>query len=96
MASATGTVTIDFGAFPGSNTATVTVSGQGSILATSNVEAFFMAESTVDHTANDHKFAALLAQLVCSVPVAATGFDIDAVSTEKLQGTFKLRWVWAD
>lgn len=96
MASASGTVTIDFGAFPGSNTAVVSVVGQGSIAATSSAEAFLMAETTSDHTVNDHKYAALLVQLICSVPVAATGFDIIALCAEKMQGTFKLRWVWAD
>lgn len=38
MATGTGTATIDFGAFPGSNEASIAVTGQGSILATSKAE----------------------------------------------------------
>lgn len=96
MASATGTATVDFGSFPGANVATVTVTGQASISSTSHVEAFFMAETTADHTVNDHRYVAFLAKPVCTVPIASTGFDINVVSDQKLQGTFKLRWVWAD
>lgn len=97
MASATGTATIDFGAFPGSNEASVAVTGQGSILATSKAEAYVMADdTTVDHTASDHRYFAALMGLACGTPTLATGFTIYARSTEKLQGTFALRWVWAD
>lgn len=94
---ATGTATIDFGAFPGSNEASVTVTGQASIQATSKVEAFIMGDDTTgDHTASDHKYFAALVGLTCGTPTAGTGFTIHARSTEKLQGTFALRWVWAD
>lgn len=97
MATGQGTATINFGAFPGSNEASVAVTGQGSIGATSKVEAYMMADdTTADHTASDHRYAAALMGLTCGTPTAATGFTIYARSTEKLQGTFALRWVWAD
>lgn len=97
MASATGTATIDFGAFPGSNEASIAVTGQGTILATSKVEAYIMADDTSGtHTASDHRYLAALIGLSCGTPTLATGFTIYARSTEKLQGTFALRWVWAD
>lgn len=97
MASATGTATIDFGAFPGTNEATVAVTGQGTISGTSKAEAFIMGDDTsVAHTANDHRYFAALAGLTCGTPSAGTGFTIYARSTEKLQGTFALRWVWTD
>ena len=51
MSSATGTATIDFGAVPGSNEASVAVTGQTSILATSKADAFIMA----DDTTSDHR-----------------------------------------
>lgn len=91
---AQGTATIDFGAFPGSNEATVTVTGQGTIASDSAAEAWIMAEATSDHTAKDHTFAALLIALTCGTVVPGTGFTINATSPEKLQGTFALRWVW--
>ena len=97
MATGLGTATINFGAFPGSNEASIAVTGQASIGATSKAEAYIMADDTTgDHTASDHRYAAALMGLTCGTPVAATGFTIYARSTEKLQGTFALRWVWAD
>lgn len=93
---ATGTAVIDFGSYPGSNEASVTVTGQSSILATSNAEAWMMAEASVDHTVNDAAYASLFVSLTCGIPTASTGFTIYARSTEKLQGQFKVRWVWAD
>lgn len=97
MATGQGTAVIDFGAFPGSNEASVTVTGQGSILGTSKVEAYVMADDTSGtHTASDHRYFAALVGLTCGTPTAATGFTIHGRSTEKLQGQFALRWVWAD
>ena len=97
MANGVGTATIDFGAFPGANEAAVAVTGQTGISATSKAEAFIMADdTTADHTAGDHRYAAALMGLTCGTPTAGTGFTIYARSTEKLQGTFALRWVWSD
>lgn len=53
-------------------------------------------DTTVDHTAQDHRYAAALIGLTCGTPSAGTGFTIYARSTEKLQGTFALRFVWAE
>lgn len=97
MATGQGTATIDFGAFPGSNEASVAVTGQGSISATSKVEAFVMADDTTsDHTAADHKYLPQIASFTCGTPTAGTGFTLYGRSIHKLQGTFTLRWVWAD
>lgn len=97
MSSATGVEIIDFGAWPGSNEASVPVTGQALILTTSKVDAFIMADDTTsDHTASDHRYADALMGLTCGTPTLATGFTIYARSTEKLVGTFQVRWVWAD
>jgi hypothetical protein len=97
MSSATGTATINFGAYPGSNEASVAVTGQTSILATSKVEAFVMGDDTsTDHTAADHRYFALFAALSCGTPTASTGFTIHARSAEKLTGQWTVRWVWVD
>jgi hypothetical protein len=97
MATGQGTATLNFGAFPGSNEASVVVTGQATISATSKAEAFVMADDTSGtHTASDHRYFAALVGLSCGTPTAATGFTIYARSLEKLQGTFALRWVWAD
>lgn len=97
MATGLGTATLDFGAFPGSNEASVTVTGQTSISATSKAEAYIMGDDTTsNHTASDHRYVGLWLALTCGTPTAATGFTIYGRSTEKLQGQFAVRWVWAD
>lgn len=97
MATGQGTATIDFGAHPGANEASVAVTGQGSISATSKVEAFIMGDDTSsNHTANDHRYISLWLSLTCGTPTAATGFTIYGRSDQKLHGQFAVRWVWAD
>lgn len=96
MASGTGTATINFGAYPGSNEASVVVTGIAAIGASAKAEAFFMRSTSADHTANDHSYAAMLTGLSCGDVVAATGFTIYARSSEKLTGQWTLNYVWAD
>ena len=97
MASGTGTATLDFGAFPGSNEASVAVTGQTEILATSKVEAYVMGDdATSDHTAADHRYFSMLCGLSCGTPTVGAGFTVYGRCAEKLQGTFQIRWVWVD
>jgi hypothetical protein len=91
-----GTATIDFGAFPGSNEASVAVAGQASILATSKVDVFVMADDTSgSHTANDHRYAQLLLGFTATTPAVGVGFTIHARCLDKMQGTFAVRWRWS-
>jgi hypothetical protein len=96
MANGQGTAILSFGSHPGLNEASVAVTGQATISATSNVEAYVMAEIYSTHTANDHAYFAMLAALTVGTPTAATGFTIYAKSPYKLTGDFKVHWVWAD
>jgi hypothetical protein len=97
VSSGQGTATLDFGAYPGSNEASVAVTGQASIGTGSKAEAYVMADDTSsNHTASDHRYFAALAGMTCSTPTAATGFTIHARCAEKLTGQFQVRWVWAD
>lgn len=97
MASGTGTATIDFGSGSGSNEASVVVSGQALISATSKADAFVMADdTTASHSAQDHRYFAALAALTCGTATANQGFTIYATSLSKLTGAYKVRWVWAD
>lgn len=92
----TGTATIDFGATP-CDEATVAVTGQTGILASSLCEAFVMGATTADSDENDHIMASQLMQLVCGIPSAGTGFTIYAFCNmgHITQGTFKIQWVWS-
>lgn len=94
---ATGSAILDFGAHPGSNEASVSVTGQTAIGAGAKVEAWVMADDTTsDHTASDHRYFSALSGLTCGTPTAATGFTIYARSIDKLTGQWAVRWVWAD
>ena len=96
MANATGTATIDFGSGLGTQEASVVVTGQTAISATSKCEAWIMGDDTSsNHTASDHRYAPLFLALTCGTPVG-TGFTIYGRSTEQLSGQFTLRWVWSD
>lgn len=97
MATGLGTAVIDFGAYPGANEATVAVTGQTGIGAASKADVFVMGEDTTsDHTASDHRFADSLMALNAGTPTAGVGFTIYATSGHAMQGTFQVRWVWAD
>ena len=94
---AIGTATIDFGSFPGTSEASIAVTGQASILATSKVEAFIMGDdTTASHTAADHRYAAALIGLSCGTPTVGTGFTIYGRCLDKMEGDIAVRWVWAD
>ena len=90
-----GYAVIDFGAWPGGNEASVDVIEQTDILAESYSEAWFSGTPTSDHTTTDHAFAGSISSVVTSNTIAGVGFTITVYSTEKLQGTFNVNWVWA-
>ncbi len=100
MATGQGTLEFDFGAFPGTNEAEVTVTGQAAISATSKVELYLMGDDfttgTGAHTVSDHRYFASLCQPVAGTPTAAAGFIGYAYCAEKLQGKYKARFIWAD
>jgi hypothetical protein len=75
---ASGTTTIDFGAFPGSGHATVAITGQAGIVSGSLVEAWLRPVDTADHTADEHIVDGPL--IFAGNIVAATGFTIHGVA----------------
>lgn len=102
MATGQGIVIIDFGAFPGSNEASVTFS-DATISATSKVEPYVMGDDEtlttypVDgHTASDHRYLLSVANFTGGTPTAGIGAPIYGRSIHQLQGKWKLRFVWAD
>lgn len=95
MPSGIGTATIDFGSTPSSE-ASVVVSGQTSISATSRVEAFIMAKGAGNALADQH-FASVALRVVCSEPVAGNGFTITAYCLIGfITGTLDIEWTWSD
>ena len=94
----TGTVNVDFGAFPGTDKASVAITGQASIASGSLVEAWIRPIATADHSEDE---VVMLTRFVSvSVPnsllIAGTGFTIAAVCDNgPLHGLIPLNWAWA-
>lgn len=90
----TGTATINFGATP-VDSATVVVTGQAGITATSAVRAFFLDDTTGDNDAQAHLQAGALMPLVVGNRVVATGFTIYAdVIAGMVTGQFKCTFAY--
>ena len=94
---AQGSTTLNFGAAPGTNHVTTTVTGQAAIVAGSAVEAWVMgaaADATADHTAYEHMVLDLYVRTPVTNIVAGTGFDINGITELRLTGLITVRWVW--
>lgn len=79
---AQGTVTLDFGAFPGASDASVTVTGQAGIVAGSLVEAWIFPANTADHSVDEHILETI--KVVAHSIVAGTGFTITGINTSEV------------
>lgn len=79
---ATGTASLNFGAFPGASDASVAVTGQTGISAGSLVEAWLLPAATADHTADEHLVETL--NVMAGTIVAGTGFTIYGINTGNL------------
>ena len=94
--SQTGTAIIDFGAPPGTNIASIVITGQTAIVAGSLVEAWMMSDSTavgaVGHNEPEHRIVPI--KLTCGDIVPGVGFTIWAETDWRLTSTFQVRWVW--
>jgi hypothetical protein len=90
----TGTVSLNFGAFPGKTDATVAVTGQAGIGAGSLVEAWIFPAATTEHTADEHWVENI--QVTAGNVVAGTGFTIygRTLDISRLYGNFNVAWVW--
>lgn len=90
-----GTAILNFGGFPGSNEASVTVTAQTAISSTSVVQVYVVGSNTTsDHTAADHRYFAVFTGLSTSIPTPGSGFTIYARSIEKLSGQWLVNWAW--
>lgn len=97
MASAQGTATVDFGSTAISE-ATIAVTGQASIQATSLCEAWISEGTTGNNDANAHRTLGVVAAAICESIVAGTGFTIRCTvrGCAGASGLFKLNWAWSD
>lgn len=96
---AQGTATLDFGAHPGSDMASVAVTGQTGIVSGSLVEAWIRPVVSADHSADEHMVEDLY--VTARDIVAGTGFTIFGFprtapggKAAKLIGQWTIAWVW--
>ena len=90
---ATGTATIDFGAFPGASDTSLAITGQAAIVAGSLVEAWIRPVTTADHLADEHWVEEL--DVTAGDIVAATGFTIyGRTRNRRLHGLWTVAWAW--
>ena len=79
---ASGTATLNFGAFPGQSDASVAVTGQAGIVAGSLVEAWLRPVDSADHSADEHMLETL--KVMAGNIVAGTGFTIYGFNTNQI------------
>ena len=79
---ATGTTTLDFGAFPGVSDVSVAVTGQAAILSGSLVEAWILPAVTADHSIDEHIVETI--RVIAHTIVPGTGFTITGLNTSQI------------
>lgn len=89
-----GTAEVDFGS--GLNTTEVNsvVTGQTSISTTNIVRVNIEPAATIDHTVEDHRYAATFIAVTADTIVNGTGFTIRARTLYPMTGKFTVRWTW--
>lgn len=102
---ATGTATLDFGAFPGKSDASIAITGQAAIVAGSLVEAWIRPVATADHSADEHMVETLkvfAANISAGVGFTIYGFntsqlnepDPDGGRGTRIYGQWTVAWTW--
>ena len=90
-----GSATLDFGAAPGSSTASATITGLTEIVSGSRIRAWVQG-STADFNEYEHSLILpLVVSLGVSDVVAGTGFTIQAATEERLTGDVAVKWEFA-
>jgi hypothetical protein len=92
---AVGTVTLDFGAFPGSTDASVAVTGQAGIIPGSLAQARIWPVATADHSVGEHLVDAPI--VTAGAIVAGTGFTITGTARDgnPVYGAWTVAWAWS-
>ena len=90
----TGTTVVNFGAFPGSTDASLTITGQTAITLSSIVEAWLTPIDTADHSADEHIIDS--PEVFAGNIVAGVGFTIYAVIKDQYRkyGQYTVSWRW--
>ncbi len=88
---ATGSAILDFGT-PSKPAASIAVTGQAGIVATSKTEAFVRLAVSTDHSVDEHRIEQL--KVTAGNIVAGTGFTIYGEAYPQTSGQWNIDWVW--
>jgi len=94
---ASGTATLDFGAFPGGSDASVVITGQLGIVASSVCEAWILPNVSADHSSDEHVVEPID---ICTSDIVFdnVGFTIRGVSRSpgdsRIYGQWNVAWAW--
>jgi hypothetical protein len=93
-----GIATLSFGAAPGTNTATATITGLPNITsADASIRVWLMGtDSTATHNAFEHFFLSNYVGLAVASITDGAGFTIQAITELRLTGDIKVRWAWTN
>lgn len=95
-----GSAVLNFGAFPGTDVASIAVVGQAGIIATSLVDAQLNISATSDHSEDEHAMLkgsqAIEVAVRRSSIVAGSGFMITGMCQDKslMWGLINIDWEW--
>ena len=90
----TGNAVLDFGAYPGTDIASVVITGQTGIGANSYVNVKINAKSTADHSVDEHIIEDL--DIIGGNIVPGTGFTIYMrTNTSNIVGQWSVSWLWS-
>jgi hypothetical protein len=91
-----GTATINFGAAPGTNIATLVVIGQTAITSTARIKVWFQGGSTADFNEYEHLYILPgSVELSAATIVNGVGFTIYAKTQLRIRGNIVCRWEWS-
>ena len=88
----TGSTSLNFGSAPGTNIVSASVTGQTSIVAGSQINAWIAASTTATHNMTEHLVAPIVVK--CGPATVGTGFTIYAYSQIRMTGIFTVQWFW--
>jgi hypothetical protein len=91
-----GTSSIDFGSGKERQTASVAVTGQVAISATSVVSVVLGPGPTGEHSVDEHAMASTAMGLTVRNIIPGTGFTIEATSQASFRGRFMVSWSWTN
>lgn len=89
-----GTATVNFGTGAGTNIASVTVTGQTGISASSLINVKLSSTGTADNNSFEHNILSFKCAVFVDNIVNGVGFDITIMSDLRLNGTFNVQWDW--